>query len=67
MKKLILADVKTSYYKVINGDGFEDKKRFRTYDEAYKESAKTNGQVVKVTKRMKETIEFELMEGLITV
>ena len=65
MEKLILADVKTTYYKVVNGGGETEQKRYRTYEEALRESAKTNGEVVKVTKRMKETIEFEKMGGLV--
>lgn len=58
-RKLKLVDVITTYYKVINGDPQFEEKRFFDPEAALAIANSHKGEVVKVSKRTVETIEFE--------
>lgn len=60
-QKLTLTDVHSVFYKIINSTSESiEEKRFRDYEVAKNIADQLNGKVVKVTKRMVETMEMEL-------
>jgi len=59
MKKVILTDVHTIYYQVVDGDKKIEEKRFRDKNIAQRAALKHKGKVIKLTKRMVETLEME--------
>lgn len=58
----IIADVQSVFYKIIHStNGVLEEKRFLDPTDAQKAANETDGQVVKMTKRIVETMEMELM------
>jgi len=59
MKKVILTDLHTIYYQVVDEEGKVEEKRFRNKTMAQRIALKQKGRVIKMTKRMVETLEME--------
>lgn len=57
--EMILADVAVTFYKVVSDEYKDRDKRFRRMEDAIAEAKRSDGKVIKVIKRMRETIEFE--------
>lgn len=58
----IMTDVHSVFYKIIHStDGAIEEKRFLTARDAQEVANETEGQVVKMTKRIVETMEMELV------
>lgn len=60
--QFVLADVQSVFYQIINSSsGVLEDKRFLEAERAKEKVVDSNGQVVKVTKRILETMEMELV------
>jgi hypothetical protein len=59
MKKVILTDVHTIYYQIVDANKNIEEKRYRDEKLAQRVATKHKGRVVKITKRMLETLEME--------
>lgn len=58
----VVADVQSVFYKIIHSkNGVFEEKRFLDPQEAKEIALQTDGQVVKTTKRIVETMEMELV------
>jgi len=59
MKKLILTDVQSTFYQVVDANIMLDEKRYIDPVLAKQLARRHKGKVLKVTKRMTETLELE--------
>lgn len=59
MKKVILSDVQSTFYKIIDANIALEEKRYIDPELAKQVAEKHKGKVFKVTKRMTETLEME--------
>lgn len=59
MQKVLLSDVQSTFYKIVDANVELSEKRYIDLDLAKEVASKHKGKVFKVTKRITETLEME--------